>query len=338
MAVLHFVAGNSICRIDDDKSECSITETKTPHPFLCLATDPFNPERMYAGTFDNGLWISGDGGRKWHKAGDGITSDRVSSVAVSQAEVVNGYGVVWAGTEPSRLFRSEDGGNTWTDFPRLGELPSSDTWSFPPRPYTHHVRFIQPDIHVENRIFVGIELGGVMKSEDKGLHWEDRKENSQFDCHTLTMHAYAPGRIYEAAGGGYAESTDGGTTWETINDGLNPYTYLVNIAVDSGDPDTMIASAAKGAHSAYKPSSAHSVIVRREGKESWHIIESGLPEPDGASIFSLMPIPDQAGAFYAVNNLGCYKSLDSGKTWEELPLQWPENIKDKRVQALNIHV
>src|SRR5699024_2167756 len=120
--------------------------------------------------------------------GTGITHNRVMSVAVSPTEVRNGYRVVWAGTEPSGLFRSEDGGRTWIDCPALLDLPSKSTWSFPPRPHTHHVRWIEPDPHDENRIFVGIELGGVMKSEDKGRTWEDRKPGSQHDCHTLTIH------------------------------------------------------------------------------------------------------------------------------------------------------
>ena len=336
MTLLHFVAGDAIFRIEDNTDENTIVERKTPHPFLSLAVDPFHPDRMYAGTFNNGLWISDDSGKTWNKAGGGITSDRIPSVAVSKTESFNGYGVVWVGTEPSMLFRSEDGGKTWTDFPKLGELPSHDTWSFPPRPHTHHVRYIQPDIHAENRIFVGIELGGVMKSEDKGHHWEDRKENSQFDCHTMTMHPDVAGRVYEAAGGGYAETKDGGATWETINTGLDPYTYLVNIAVDRGNPEIMIAAAAKGAHSAYRSSTAHTVIVRREANKPWEVINTGLPSPDGSSVFSLVSHPEKAGVFYAVNNIGCYRSDDSGKTWSELSLPWPESVKDKRIHAMTV--
>src|SRR5699024_10929741 len=134
MAILHFAAGDSIFRIVDNQDACSITEMKTPFPFLCLDTDPVHPERMYGGTFDNGLWVSDDNGHTWKKTGGGITSNRVASVAVSRAEVINEYSVVWAGTEPSMLFRSEDGGETWMNFPRLKKLPSHTTWSFPPRP------------------------------------------------------------------------------------------------------------------------------------------------------------------------------------------------------------
>src|SRR5579883_3053332 len=72
----------------------------------CLAADPARPERVYCGTFGRGLWVSDDAGATWAPVGDGITSDRVMAVAVSPIERAGGYGIVWAGTEPSALSRS----------------------------------------------------------------------------------------------------------------------------------------------------------------------------------------------------------------------------------------
>ncbi|HLR92729.1 MAG TPA: sialidase family protein, partial [Atopostipes sp.] len=205
---LIFIAGESVFELSKQDIEWKLEEKPNEYGFLCIAADPMIEGRLYAGTFDHGLWISDDKGTSWRSAGKGISHIRVPSVAVSPTEIRNGYHVVWAGTEPSGLFRSEDGGESWTEHPNLLNLPSRSTWSFPPRPYTHHAKWIEPDLHDKNRIFVGIELGGVMKSADKGQTWEDRKPGSQYDCHTLAMHPSAKGRIYEAAGGGYAESTD----------------------------------------------------------------------------------------------------------------------------------
>lgn len=308
-------------------------ENEVDHIFLCLTADPVKVGRLYGGTFEDGLWMSDDHGKTWQPVGDGITHERILSVTVSPTEVINGYSVVWAGTEPSGLFRSEDGGKTWTTFPTLLDLPSEPTWSFPPRPHTHHVRDIQPDLHDDKRIYVGIELGGVMKSVDQGKSWEDRKPGSQFDCHTLTMTKRAKGRIYEAAGGGYAESHDSGKTWETINDGLEPYTYLVDITVDAYNPDIVIASAAKTARTAYQPSQAHTVIVRREGDNPWKVVSEGLPDPDGSAVFQLIADESGQGVFYAVNNLGFYISRDTGKSWEQVDIDWPEHIEQRQVRG-----
>lgn len=324
-----FSAGTSIFKVSVNGKSNEIEEIELGYEIRCLAVDPHKKGRLYAGSFNNGLFISDDFGHSWFAVSD-ISHQRVLSIAVSETEVNNGYGVVWVGTEPSGLFRSEDGGRTWTERKSLLDIPSKPTWSFPPRPHTHHVRSIQPDVHKPERIFVGIELGGVMKSEDKGLTWEDRKEGSQFDCHTLTMSKLASDRVYEAAGGGYAETKDGGKTWLTINDGLSPYSYLVSIAVDSGDPDTIIASAAKNAHTAYMPERAHSVIVRKVKDEPWTVVQKGLPEPNHSAVFLLLSDPMKANMFWAANNTGIYQSDDAGESWNQLVIDWPERLLSER--------
>lgn len=330
---LYVMAGESLVHLQENKGDWSIDVVDVGHRFLCLAADEKHLGRFYAGTFDDGLFRSDDFGRTWEPVGTGITSQRIPSVTVSPTEKYGDYSVVWAGTEPSGLFRSEDGGNTWTDSPTLLDIPSEPTWSFPPRPYTHHTKYIQPDIYEKERIFVGIELGGVMRSLDRGKTWEDRKPNSQFDCHSLTMHEKAPGRVYEAAGGGYAETQDGGETWQTINDGLEPFTYLVHIAVDSGDPETIIASAARGARTAYRRETAETVIVRRSGDEPWKIVSEGLPSSKGSMVYELLSHPGRSGLFYAVNNTGIYKSTDSGVTWTSLPVEWPDHLIEERIRG-----
>ncbi|CEI83623.1 glycosyl hydrolase [Oceanobacillus oncorhynchi subsp. incaldanensis] len=333
MEVLYFSAGRSLYEMKKEAQEWIMEERPAPVSFICLAADPSRKGRLYGGTFNEGLWISNDSGKTWVPAGSGISHNRVMSVAVSSTEVKNGCHVVWAGTEPSGLFRSEDGGETWVDCPALLDLPSKSSWSFPPRPYTHHVRWIEPDIHEKNRIFVGIELGGVMKSEDKGGSWEDRKPNSQHDCHALTTHPQAPGRIYEAAGGGYAESFDSGNSWQTFNEGLEPYNYLVDIAVDSGDADTMVAAASRSPYEAYDPSRARTILVRREDGGSWSPVYKGLPDAECSSVFALTSHPFQSGIFYAVNNLGFYLSFDAGQSWEKAPLDWPDDLTGERIHG-----
>src|SRR5258708_30594938 len=74
----------------------------------CLAVDPLHQEQVYCGTFDQGLWRSTDAGASWEPAGAGIAHEQVVSGSVSAAAQVRGSGVVYAGTEPSAIFRSED--------------------------------------------------------------------------------------------------------------------------------------------------------------------------------------------------------------------------------------
>ena len=70
----------------------------------------------------------------------------------------------------------------------------------------------------------------------------DRVRGDPYDTHTAVMHPLASGRIYSAAGDGYFESTDAGDWWRSPEDGLKHH-YLVGVAVDAADPDTVIVSA-----------------------------------------------------------------------------------------------
>src|SRR5258708_16926773 len=92
----------------------------------------------------------------------------VVSVGVSRSAEHSGLSAVYAGTEPSSLYRSEDGGLSWQLLPALRELPSASSWSFPPRPWTHHVRTIALHPTDPESLAVGIELGGGMRSGEGG--------------------------------------------------------------------------------------------------------------------------------------------------------------------------
>lgn len=328
----YFLHKHGLVRIQESNKTWQIEELPMESKELvCMSIDPFNMHRMYVGTFNNGLWVSNDAGLNWTQAGEGIKSSRISAVRVSSAEQINGKGVVWAGTEPSEIYRSEDGGETWLHRPALKELPSEPTWSYPPRPHTHHVRWIEPDRFNVDRIFAGIELGGVMRSLDKGVTWEDRKPDSQHDCHTMATHPLEEERIYEAAGGGFAQSKDGGVTWQTDNEGLAPYHYLVNILVANDDPDCIIVSAARGAREAYNAGRAYTVVMKKTKGRQWSRVQEGFPKPEGTTITNFAQSTKEGNVFYAANNKGIFKSVDYGETWEELPFKWPEHYH-------NIHV
>ena len=99
---------------------------------------------------------------------------------------------------------SRDGGGTWRELEGLKNLPSSSTWSFPSRLWTSHVRSIAFSYEDPDLIVAGIELGGVVRSEDGGDSWQDQRPGAYADCHTLAAHATAPNTLYEVAGGGFA--------------------------------------------------------------------------------------------------------------------------------------
>src|ERR1700745_2382998 len=108
----------------------------------CAAVDLSSPAQVYCGTARAGLFRSRDSGRNWKPVGPGIDHPMITAVNAGYTGQANGFGIVYAGTEPSAVFRSDNGGDSWVDLAGLRELPSAGTWSFPPRPATHHVRSI----------------------------------------------------------------------------------------------------------------------------------------------------------------------------------------------------
>jgi photosystem II stability/assembly factor-like uncharacterized protein len=257
----------------------------------------------------------------------------VTAVDVGHAEQADGLGIVYAGTEPSAVFRSVDGGDTWVDLAGLRALPSSDTWSFPPRPHTHHVRWIEADVSTANRVFVAIEAGAFVRTFDGGRTWRDRVRGGPYDTHTAVTHTLAPGRIYSAAGDGYFESTDSGDSWIPPEGGLK-HVYLVSVAVDPADPDTVIVSATNGPGSAYSPRAAEAHVYRKTGLKGWEQAMSGLPEARGTTASRFATHAGQLGVIYAANNRGLFRSDDAGRSWKVLDLPWPVPGLADGVQSL----
>lgn len=313
----------------------------------CLAADPLRPELIYCGTREAGLWRSTDGGFSWERAGEGISSPNVTAVAVSASERAgereSECGVVYAGTEPSALYASEDGGDSWRELEQMLRLPSYPEWSFPPKPHTSHVRWISPDPSIRGRLFVCIEAGALIHSDDGGESWHDRVPDGPIDTHTLAVRADAPGRLYSAAGDGvfytgygYSESPDAGASWERYAEGLAHH-YLWGLAVDPADPDTVLVSAARGPYQAHSPDAAKSTIYRRQGGEPWRQVTDGLPRPEGMISSVLASNPDETGVFYAINNHGLYRSPDAGVSWQRLEIPWPERYLRHHPGALVVN-
>jgi photosystem II stability/assembly factor-like uncharacterized protein len=299
----------------------------------CIAVDSHHPDRLYCGTSGAGLWRSGDGGRMWEPVGPGIDAPDITAVAVSRADRAHRLGVLYAGTEPSAVYRSDDGGDTWVELAGLRALPSAPTWSFPPRPSTHHVRWIEADLNVADRVFVAIEAGALVRTFDGGRTWTDRVRGGPYDTHTAATHRLAPGRVYSAAGDGYFESADAGDSWASPEDGLK-HLYLVGVAVDPGDPDTVVVSATSGPGSAYRARGAEAYVYRRTRGSRWEPGMAGLPDARGTTASRFATHADEPGVIYAANNRGLFRSDDAGRTWKALDLSWPEPGLADGIEAL----
>ncbi|HEV2127413.1 MAG TPA: hypothetical protein VGR22_02210, partial [Thermomicrobiales bacterium] len=76
------------------------THTLTAPATSSVAIDPLNPNRIVAGTFDRGPWLTIDGGRSWRHIGHGVHSTHISAVAMSAARHNHAGSGIYIGTEP----------------------------------------------------------------------------------------------------------------------------------------------------------------------------------------------------------------------------------------------
>jgi photosystem II stability/assembly factor-like uncharacterized protein len=299
-----FVAtGDAVMRVADGKAEAVLEQAGAQ----CVAVDLRSPQRVLAGCRGGGVFESEDAGASWRDAG--LPASDVFSVAYGPAD-----GAAYAGCEPSALWARRNGG--WEELSALRELPSAPTWSFPPRPWTSHVRWIAPSPHDADVILAGIELGGLMRTSDGGVTWEDHRPGAQRDVHSLAWHPTERGRAYESAGGGSAWSRDDGQIWEGADDGRDRH-YTWALAVDPDDPDCWFVSAAPGPFKAHGAPPAQAALYRWRGEGPWEGLDLGLPRPLEAMPYALVETGD--GLVVALRDGRLFRSEDSGDTW--LPLE-----------------
>jgi len=268
-----------------------------------------------------------------------IPNANITTVSVSPIEKgEEGFNKLFVGTEPSIIYSSSDGGQTWEIIDGFNKLDSSSTWSFPPRPWTNHVRWIEPDANKEDYLFVAIEAGALIKSFDGGKTWKDRVKNGPYDTHTLVSLKKAPQRLYSAAGDGYFESQDYGVTWKNSDKGLEDNTYLMSIAVNPNDSQNKVVSAANTAWKAHDRKDPESFLYRQstDVDKKWELVTEGIFESKGTIISILEANPDIKDEFYCLNNRGIYCSKNSGISWEKLEIPWPKEYYLQHPWALAV--
>lgn len=288
----------------------------------CLAADPLVHGRAWCGTHSGGVFRSDDGGRSWQSVG--LAGRLIMAITASSVE----RDVVWVGTEPSEVWHSRDAGTTWKKTSTLVTLPSSSEWSFPPRPDTHHVRWIACHPLEPERLWVAIEAGALVSTIDGGRTWRDRVPGGPLDTHELAIHHEAPDTLRVSAGDGYFESYDGGATWNSPSAGLE-VGYLRSVAIDLGQPEVVVVSASSGPYSAYvagrsdgrlyrritrEPPSTGLTAPRAEIEGRWERVREGWSEPP-STIAPLLCAGANAGELWAADERGVHRSDDGGKSW-----------------------
>lgn len=301
-------SGTAVHRVDVERKTIRGSSEGGPGRPTCLAADPHDRGAAWCGSGGEGIFRTDDAGRTWRSAG--LDDEQVTSVAADPLRP----GTLWVGTEPSALWHTDDAGRRWSRREGLLALPSSEEWSFPPKPETHHVRWIACHPHRPGRLWLAIEAGALVSTPDGGRSWEDRVAGGPRDTHELALHPDRPDVLRVAAGDGYFESRDGGRSWSRPRDGLE-VGYLRSVAVDPGDPETVVVSASSRARTAYVAGHADGRLYRRTDEGPWRRVRKGRPErPE--TIAPLLAAGREAGELWAADERGVHRSGDGGERWE----------------------
>ena len=90
-----------------------------------IVVSPYDPDIIYVGTQNSGIYKSIDGGKSWQSVNHGLNRVMISSLVIDAENPNNLY----TGTRSGRLFASHDAGNTWKDITPESVI-SSDTRSY----------------------------------------------------------------------------------------------------------------------------------------------------------------------------------------------------------------
>ncbi len=279
-------------------------------------------------------WTSGpDGGIRFPE-GAGASLERVWQLQPGVED-----GVVWAGTEPGAVFRSEDRGETFSLVRGLWEHPHRAEWGAGFGGQAFHTLLPHPT--EPDSLLAAISTGGVYRTTDGGESWEPRNQGIKAEffpderrypefgqcVHKVARHPDRPEQLFAQNHGGVYRSDDEGGSWQSIADGL-PSEFGFPIVVDPRDPDTVSVFPLAGAGGRYPPEGHARVWRSHDAGSSWEALgEGGLPDGFFVGVMrDAMSLDDHAqpGYWFGGRNGSVWASFDDGVTWRELARDLPD--------------
>ncbi|MGH6656028.1 MAG: exo-alpha-sialidase [Actinocrinis sp.] len=254
-------------------------------------------------------------------------------------------GVVYAGTEPSALFRSEDGGVTYELIRPLWDHPHRPDWGAGFGGQAIHT--IVPHPADPRRVLVAMSSGGVYRTFDGGSTWapantgikatfmpEEQRYPEFGQCvHKVAQDVGDPERLYLQNHNGVYRSDDWGGTWRSIADGL-PGEFGFPIVADPRRAGHAYLFPLVSDYSRFTPDYRFRVYGTQDAGESWSEVGAGLP---GSDFYSLV----LRDAFTAdgADPLGLYLGTRSGElyaggadSWQRVASNLPDVLSVRAME------
>ncbi len=296
---------------------------------------------LYAGGgspwYGPAVWRSPDRGETWTHSSAGLTYGEGEPAVTRVWNVTPSHGALYAGVEPAGLFRSDDGGRSWSHVRGLRDHPSRPSWQPGNGGLICHT--IVPDPRDPEHLWVGISSVGVFETRDGGESWVTRNNGVRADfvpgpapefgqcVHKVAMAAGRPETLYQQNHCGVYRTDDGGSTWTEITGAL-PSDFGFPIAAHPRDPSTAWVIPLNGADKGrFMPDARGAVWRTRDGGGSWSRLTSGLPASDAylTVLREAMAVDalEPAGLYFGTEGGALYGSRDEGETWTAIAEHLP---------------
>jgi photosystem II stability/assembly factor-like uncharacterized protein len=274
---------------------------------------------VFAGAYRGGsLSVSFDGGATWHERDTGLTEHDIYSL---EAVEINGRTRLFCGTEPAKLFQSDDLGETWRELPGLRDVPTVESWSFPGPPHVAHAKHVTFDPRDARTMYVSVEVGGLLRSTDGGETWHDVPGMYE-DVHRLVIRPDQPEHMYVSGGAGLWQSDDGGEHWRNTTDHHHEIGgYPDQLVYHPNNPELMFVAAAKDSPGAWRnnPFAGARIARSRDGGATWDPLTNGLPDRMQGNVEAMcleVTGSGEACSLFAATTAGeVWVSDDAGDSW-----------------------
>ncbi len=299
------------------------TRGSTPRLLVSATSEHWGPS-VFSSDDLGATWHEPDHGALTFPADTGAALGRVWQLAPSPTEP----DVVWAGTEPSALFRSTDRGEHFDLVRSLWDHPHRTEWGAGFGGQAIHT--VLPHPTDPARIVVAMSTGGVYRSEDAGASWtaSNTGVKAYFNpdpwpefgqcVHKVARDAADPDRLYLQNHHGVNRSDDDGRTWTSIADDL-PTDFGFAMVAHPNRGGTAYNYPITADRDRMPPDHACRVYRTDDAGKTWTPLTEGLPQRDYYDIVLRDAMctdgADPAGIYFGTRGGQVYGSADEGDHW-----------------------